>query len=225
MKWSSHRSTSVGVLRRHECHIHRRDVRAPGDRVVPVRAPERATATAQDPYRDDAVAELLQAGDPGDPLVPRRHSCQAVAVDNQISSSTGCAYLHDGIGLLAAHAPGLESVLLAAKMAGYAHVNIDGTLIETDRCRRPRSRSRRTAPAPTSRSSSTRPTTASAPSANAETPCSRPPSKHCATSASAPGTSAGSPRQPRTPARRAQPHNLITERHDPLRGKAQYPLG
>lgn len=41
---------------------------------------------------------------------------------------TGYAYLHEGIGVLAAHAPGLESVSLAAKMAGYAHVNIDGTL-------------------------------------------------------------------------------------------------
>ncbi|RAO44583.1 hypothetical protein GAR06_03906 [Micromonospora saelicesensis] len=60
-----------------------------------------------------------------------------LAGDNQISSSTGYTYLHEGIRVLAAHAPGLESVLLAAKMAGYAHVNIDGTLIKTDRCRTP----------------------------------------------------------------------------------------
>jgi hypothetical protein len=60
-----------------------------------------------------------------------------LAVDNQISRSTGYAYLHEGLTMLAAHAPGLEAVLLAAKMAGYAHVNIDGTLIETDRCRTP----------------------------------------------------------------------------------------
>ena len=39
--------------------------------------------------------------------------------------------------MLAAHAPTLHAVLLAAKMAGYAHVNTDGTLIETDRCRTP----------------------------------------------------------------------------------------
>jgi hypothetical protein len=39
--------------------------------------------------------------------------------------------------VLAAQAPGLHSVLLAAKMAGYGHLNIDGTLIETDRCRTP----------------------------------------------------------------------------------------
>jgi hypothetical protein len=60
-----------------------------------------------------------------------------LAADNQVSRSTGYAYLHEGITVLAAQAPGLQSALLAAKMAGYAHVNIDGTLIETDRCRTP----------------------------------------------------------------------------------------
>jgi hypothetical protein len=60
-----------------------------------------------------------------------------LAIDNQLSRSTGYTYLHEGIRVLAAHAPNLHSVLLAAKMAGYAHVNIDGTLIETDRCRTP----------------------------------------------------------------------------------------
>jgi hypothetical protein len=60
-----------------------------------------------------------------------------LAADNAISRSTGYTYLHEGITVLAAHAPGLHSVLLAAKMAGYAHVTIDGTLIETDRCRTP----------------------------------------------------------------------------------------
>jgi cellobiose-specific phosphotransferase system component IIB len=42
-------------------------------------------------------------------------------------------YLHEGLTVLAACAPGLSSVLLAAKMAGYAHVNIDGTLTSTAR--------------------------------------------------------------------------------------------
>jgi len=40
--------------------------------------------------------------------------------DNQVSRSTGYTYLHEGITVLAAHAPSLHSVLLAAKMAGYA---------------------------------------------------------------------------------------------------------
>src|SRR3954452_1997566 len=60
-----------------------------------------------------------------------------LALDNTISVSTGYAYLHEGITVLAAQAPALPAVLLAAKMAGYAHVTIDGTLIETDRCRTP----------------------------------------------------------------------------------------
>lgn len=60
-----------------------------------------------------------------------------LAADNQVSRSTGYTYLHEGLTVLAAHAPGLPAVLLAAKIAGYAHVTIDGTLIETDRCRTP----------------------------------------------------------------------------------------
>src|SRR3954467_9988316 len=60
-----------------------------------------------------------------------------VPLDNTSSVSTGYAYLHEGITVLAAQAPALPAVLLAAKMAGYAHVTIDGTLIETDRCRTP----------------------------------------------------------------------------------------
>jgi hypothetical protein len=60
-----------------------------------------------------------------------------LALDNTISVSTGYTYLHEGITVLAAQAPGLPAALLAAKMAGYAHVTIDGTLIETDRCRTP----------------------------------------------------------------------------------------
>jgi hypothetical protein len=53
--------------------------------------------------------------------------------DNKISKSTGYDYLHEGIDVLAAQAPSLRGALLAAKAAGYSHVNIDGTLIETDR--------------------------------------------------------------------------------------------
>lgn len=60
-----------------------------------------------------------------------------LAVDNGIGKSTAYAYLHEGIAVLAACAPNLESALLAAKIAGYSHVNIDGTLIETDRCSTP----------------------------------------------------------------------------------------
>lgn len=60
-----------------------------------------------------------------------------LARDNGIGRSTAYDYLHEGITVLAKRAPGLESALLAAKLAGYAHIMIDGTIIETDRCRTP----------------------------------------------------------------------------------------
>ena len=60
-----------------------------------------------------------------------------LATDNAISGSTAYDYLNEGIDALAERAPSLKSALLAAKAAGYSHVNIDGTLIETDRCHTP----------------------------------------------------------------------------------------
>ncbi|MEV0810499.1 transposase family protein [Micromonospora sp. NPDC050200] len=60
-----------------------------------------------------------------------------LARDNAISKSTGYDYLHEGIDVLAARSPSLHGALLAAKAAGYSHINIDGMLIETDRCRTP----------------------------------------------------------------------------------------
>lgn len=60
-----------------------------------------------------------------------------LARDNAISESTAYDYIHEGIDVLAAQAPTLHGALLAAKAAGYSHVNIDGTLIETDRVSTP----------------------------------------------------------------------------------------
>lgn len=60
-----------------------------------------------------------------------------LAGDNGIGRSTAYDYLHEGIDVLAAAAPGLHSALLAAKAAGHEHVAVDGTVIETDRCRVP----------------------------------------------------------------------------------------
>lgn len=57
--------------------------------------------------------------------------------DNKISKSTCYDYLQEGIDVLAAQAPSLHGALLAAKTAGYSHVSIDGTLIETDRVHMP----------------------------------------------------------------------------------------
>lgn len=60
-----------------------------------------------------------------------------LALDNKIGESTAYDYLHEGVDVLAARAPKLSSALLAAKAAGHGHVSVDGTLIETDRCRTP----------------------------------------------------------------------------------------
>src|SRR5918912_1492391 len=60
-----------------------------------------------------------------------------LAADNQIGRSTAYRYLHEGIDVLAAAAPGLRGALLAARAAGHAHVPVDGTLIRTDRCQVP----------------------------------------------------------------------------------------
>jgi len=57
----------------------------------------------------------------------------ALAVDNQISSSTAYRYLHEAIDVLAAAAPGVHGAVLAARAAGHTHVSLDGTLIYTDR--------------------------------------------------------------------------------------------
>ncbi|BCB85000.1 hypothetical protein Psuf_023130 [Phytohabitans suffuscus] len=60
-----------------------------------------------------------------------------LARDNAVSKSTGYDYLHEGIDVLATRSPSLHGALLAAKVAGYRHVNIDGMLVETDRCGTP----------------------------------------------------------------------------------------
>jgi hypothetical protein len=57
-----------------------------------------------------------------------------LAADNCIGSSTAYRYLHEGIDVLAAAAPGLRGALLAARAAGHSHVTVDGTLVRTDRC-------------------------------------------------------------------------------------------
>jgi len=56
-----------------------------------------------------------------------------LAADHRIGRSTAYRYLHEGIDVLAAAAPGLRGALLAARAAGHSHVHLDGTLIATDR--------------------------------------------------------------------------------------------
>jgi len=57
--------------------------------------------------------------------------------DNAVGKSTAYSYLHEGINVLATQAPDLHTALEAAKQAGHTHLNIDGTLIYTDRSSTP----------------------------------------------------------------------------------------
>jgi hypothetical protein len=78
-------------------------------------------------------------------LGPFRHAVMALrwfldaarvrqlAADNRIAVSTCYDRLHEAIDLLAACAPDVHEAILAAKAAGATHLNLDGTLIHTDR--------------------------------------------------------------------------------------------
>ncbi|GAA4685183.1 IS5-like element IS470 family transposase [Pseudonocardia yuanmonensis] len=57
--------------------------------------------------------------------------------DHRIGTSTCYRYLHEAIDVLAAAAPGLDEALTAARAAGHTHLGLDGTVIFTDRVRRP----------------------------------------------------------------------------------------
>jgi len=54
-----------------------------------------------------------------------------LARDNGLSASTAYRYLHEGLAVLAAGAPGLSTALERAKAAGLTHLNLDGTVIRT----------------------------------------------------------------------------------------------
>jgi hypothetical protein len=56
-----------------------------------------------------------------------------LAADNHIGKSTCYDRLHEAIDLLAALTPDVYEAILAAKAAGGTHLNLDGTLIHTDR--------------------------------------------------------------------------------------------
>lgn len=57
-----------------------------------------------------------------------------LARDAGISIATAYRYLHEGIDVIAAHAPDLADVLARALREDWTFVCLDGTLIATDRC-------------------------------------------------------------------------------------------
>lgn len=60
-----------------------------------------------------------------------------LAADNGIGGSTAYRYVHEGIDVLAARAPEMAEAMAAAKAAGHGHLNLDGTVVATDRCSHP----------------------------------------------------------------------------------------
>jgi hypothetical protein len=60
-----------------------------------------------------------------------------LACDHGVSASTAYRYLHEGLSVLAAGAPDLATALERAKAAGLTHLNLDGTVIRTDRVAAP----------------------------------------------------------------------------------------
>ncbi|MEV4250031.1 transposase family protein [Streptosporangium canum] len=60
-----------------------------------------------------------------------------LAADHDIGATTAYRYLHEGIDVLATHAPNLHQALNAARQAGLTHVNLDGIVIATDRVAAP----------------------------------------------------------------------------------------
>jgi hypothetical protein len=66
-----------------------------------------------------------------------RAAPDALARDHGISRATACRYLDEVIAVLADEAPDLREALDRASAEGLPHVILDGTVIETDRCREP----------------------------------------------------------------------------------------
>jgi hypothetical protein len=62
---------------------------------------------------------------------------EQLALDNAIGLTTAYDALHEAIDVIAARSPSLHGALLAARAAGYEHVDVDGMLVHTDRSSEP----------------------------------------------------------------------------------------
>ena len=62
-----------------------------------------------------------------------RADLHTLAGDTGVSEATAYRYLHEGLQVIAVHAPDLHDVAAAAHAAGTAYLCLDGTLIATDR--------------------------------------------------------------------------------------------
>ncbi len=62
--------------------------------------------------------------------------CALIQARTSDSPNSTCRPI-EGITVLAEHAPGLSTALERAAAAGYTHLNLDGTVIRTDRVAAP----------------------------------------------------------------------------------------
>jgi hypothetical protein len=62
-----------------------------------------------------------------------RLDLRTLALQAGVSIATGYRYLHEGLDVIAGHAPDLTQVLADARRAGVVFLCLDGTLIRTDR--------------------------------------------------------------------------------------------
>ena len=62
-----------------------------------------------------------------------RADLHTLAVDTHVSDATAYRYLHEGLEVIAAHAPDLHEVVATAHAAGAPYLCLDGTLVPTDR--------------------------------------------------------------------------------------------
>src|SRR3982751_3269012 len=62
-----------------------------------------------------------------------RLDLRTLALQARVSISTAYRYLHEGLEVIAAHAPDLGQLLADARAAGVVFVCLDGTLVPTDR--------------------------------------------------------------------------------------------
>lgn len=122
----------AGPLRVLKCHILRHARHAARDGAVPARPAARRAAPARYPRGLRALGCFAHAE-----LVLRWFidgtRIAELATGNAISAKTVYRYLHEGIDVLAAHAPDLRQALAAARGPGLSHVNLDGVVIPADR--------------------------------------------------------------------------------------------
>ena len=89
--------------------------------------PGRSSSTAAPP-RDSNVRDASEES-----ITPRAAGCAPAARDNGIQAPAAYRYPHEGLTVPADHAPDQSTAPKRTAVAGYTHLNLDGTVVRTDR--------------------------------------------------------------------------------------------